>query len=185
MYGIGVMTLFLGFYPHMHLHLLQHLWILADLQLIIIYLWLAPPSVICLTYWSDFYLIPEVNFDEVHNYVGLPQPHSVMYPQVPPCYSPAYETWQPCWSCILGPYFCTELFHWLSLSVMNRYLVGSKPMVTQHKNLLIMSWGQWFTGTHPLPSITGVVYTSLLPYLMTMTMHTVITYFQSLWYHLP
>ena len=92
MYGIGVMTLFLGFYPHMHLHLLQHLWILADLQLIIIYLWLAPPSVICLTYWSDFYLIPEVNFDEVRNYVGLPQPHSVMYPQVPPCYSPAYET---------------------------------------------------------------------------------------------
>ena len=48
-----------------------------------------------------------------------------------------------------------------------------------------MRWGQWITGAHNLPSNMEMVYHPILPYLITVSMHTMLPSFLGLSTHIP
>ena len=124
-------------------------------------------------------------FSEVHCLVALPQPHSKMWTRLPPCFSPAYGTWQFCCSRLPRPYFYPAWFHWVSLSILQGNLGGLPPPVTPPQSWKMMSWGWQVPGTHQLPSRMEKLCRPILPYPMTIQMHIKLPYLPGLWTHLP
>ena len=112
------------------------------------------------------------------------QPHSENLTRLLPFSSPAYGTWHFRYSCLPGPYCCPELFHWVSLSIIQVNLGGLPPLETKPLSWLIMRWVQQGTSTHKLLSSMGKVCCPLLSYPVTVRIHINIPYFPGLWLHL-
>ena len=132
----------------LHQHL--HLW--DGFQLFSISWCIGPspvPGFIC---WQGFLFMPGVILSEVQHFVAPPQPHPEMWTHSSILISILCNLAVFFCSCLLVYYCCTEWFHWASLLVINKKLVGFPHLVITPKSWLIMIWFQHGPGTHQLPS---------------------------------